>query len=568
MYLGEILKRHLSSEDAAHCRLKSGRDEETADFAFDDEDDIQAARAADPISDVGKSGRAAASISGKSSWPETDGGLPAALLLQVFKEPVAQAISMAQNFQLTFGEQHAKALSRLLVFVASDAMADVDMPVRAQLIKTHALMHTKRPPQVVAHSAELRRGKLSQWVEAARAVIDARKKQPQRRSRASYDHSDEALYRTFGRLEESMQPDVLTEFFRIALSKGLGVNTVFNAAKGLQGILILLRSTVIQSQTYGGYTVLGEPDGYLKESSDILISMARKHGKQRRKVEHVSKAERETGYHLANICDARRMIFELIYEDLHDLLLKLDEKSNAIAQNPDSYSPCLLTSVTAGHLRGVVVVALQTSSPPLRVGAYAGLTQLATAQALLQRTKAALKNKRLAEEENREPTEEELNPQVILALNDKTSKEHGHAGIKINKKTAIVLELWLRYGRRHLGGEAAATSIPMEALSSRAKLARWCYEQQRSTDYNPANDLLLPTKSGAHCSGLGGMTIPVYNFYIQLDVNTTSMRRQVLSGKEGAEFLSSIMAAYVDTRLTPSLSITSGALLMLANGGP
>lgn len=520
-----FLKRRLSPEDAAHCRLKTGRNELTADLAFDDEDEMDALRVADPIADVGKSGRAPVAISGKSSWPETDGGLSTTILLSVFKEEVLHAVRMSGTVTVTFGEQHAKALSRLLVFVGSDTMDDVDRPIMTRLMKTFAMTHPPRTPELKAYSAELRRDKLRGWVDAARASIDERQRQPQRRSRASYDLTDEQIFDILDRLEEGMQPDVLTEFFNVAKSKGMGTNTIFNAAKGLQGIIELLRGTVIPSNEYGGYTVFGTPDVYLSESQKVLLSVANTHGRQRRKMEAASKAARETGYYLANIYDVRRLIFDLIHKDLEEKLLELNQKAEANAARPDGYAPTLMSSTNAGHLRGIVVAALQTSSPPLRVGAYAGLTQLSTARALLERRKTVLKRQKIAEEEGRELTPEELNCHVLLSVNDKTSQEHGHAGIKIDGKTDAILDLWLCYGRRHLGGEAAATSIPLAALRSRAGLTKWCQEQQLDPSYSPGRDVLLPTKSGTPCNSLGAMTLPVYNFYIQLDLNTTSMRR-------------------------------------------
>lgn len=522
-----FLTRQLSPEDAAHCRLKAGRDEAIADFAFDEDDDLLEARNADPIADVGKSGRTAVAICGKSAWPETDGGVASSILLAIFKEPIAHAVSVHAGVQVTFGEQHAKLLSRLLAFVERGAMKDTPMPIMEQVEAIFRENFDARSPAQHSMTQHLGDTKLREWVSAGRAYINLREDAGPKRSRAAYDVSDDELYCTLSLLETAMQPDVLKHFFDVACcNTNMGVNTLFNGAKGFMGVLQLLRATVQgEGSRFGAITVFGGPEAYIKESFRILQGFASKHGRQRRKKEKESKSERETGYYLANISDARRMVGALLSDDLDDFATQTQKAIDNRRDVEGGLMRPAMDPITAGHLRGALVVAIQTTSPPLRIGAYINLTQVATLRALVTWVGERRKRRKLAEEQGRDPEKEDENVCVYLPVGDKTSKEWGKAGIKIDRKLFDQLLFWLMYGRPSLSDTVRRTSIPCDSARSRRGIIEWCNGREKEPDYSSSSDTLFPTINGHVCHGLGALTKPIYNHYINLELNTTSVRR-------------------------------------------
>lgn len=524
-FLGEP----LDPDTAAHCRLKTGRDEATADLAFEDEDELLDAKQADPIADVGKSGRVAAPISGKSQWIETDGGIAASILEAIFQPAVKTALAVLGRNVVTFGSQQAKYLSRLLVFHGQNAMADVPMTRTFQARRSHDLNFAKLSDAQQENMDLVRDTLLREWVAAGRAHIDERNGLPNRRKVASYDITDDELYDTLSQMDLALQPDVLKEFFRQAAEVyNIGPNSLFNGIKGFQGLVQLMISTEHGgSSSVGSYTGLGEPAEYLGESMKILSQLGTQHGRVRRKKEKESKAARPTGYYLANISAVRAHIFQSLVRDLDNFYDQLTAKVKRGSSISRGIATPLMSVLEAGQLRGAVVAALQTSSPPLRIGAYMHLTQLAALRAIITYNEEQKKNEQLALEKglSEDDTEETI---VYLPVEDKTSAQWGQAGIKVDYDVFMILVLWLFYGRRCLGPTVSATTIPQAVTDGgRVKMKMWCDAREQEPSYTVESDALFPTVNGLYCDSLSQLTAPIYNHYMSLRLNATDVRRYV-----------------------------------------
>lgn len=406
-------------------------------------------------------------------------------------------------------------------------MADVPMTKTFQARRSHDLNFAKlsdaqRENMNLVHDTLLR-----EWVAAGRAHIDERNSLPNRRKVASYDITDDQLYDTLGQLDLALQPDVLKEFFRQAAEVyNIGPNGLFNGIKGFQGLIQLMTSTEHSGRSsVGSYTGLSEPAEYLIDSMKILSQLGTQHGRDRRKKENKSKAARPTGYYLANISALRSHIFQSLDRDLDYLYDQVIAKIENGATVKHGIQRPVMSVLEAGQLRGAVVVVFQTTSPPLRIGAYTHLTQLAALRAVITFQEEKSKMEKLAVENglSEESAEEII---VYLPVDDKTSVQWGQAGIKIDQDVFAILVFWLFYGRRCLGPAVNATTIPEAVIKGgRVKMKLWCDAREQEPTYTAESDALFPTVNGLYCDNLSQLTAPIYNHYMSLKLNATDVRR-------------------------------------------